>query len=724
MLLSDKYRYIGLDFETTGLDVSKDEPIQIGIMEIDHTGKIIGEYQSLIKPDKKTDELKHIVGFITGLSISDLETAPTREDILPHIEKFFWENTIIIWHNIKFDLDFLNKYFPTLSYHKHIDTVSLAQTIVHYAPSYALDVLIENLKSEKTFNAIFSEEDHGEEKSHDAFYDTKNSNKLFLYFVQYLYELIEKYPNLAHIINQTEGTWKEILQLGKYKDTPQIKVSFPALEKIMPSNTNMSKWAEWIDTDTLENQKKYYIGNMTIKDLLMALASNKNIILAFQNIQKLDIAKAVLNDMGVKNIGFTKEDQTINQEAFEKFLNKGIFSQEECLFVIKYLSHLKRGLGVLNLNNQSDYKIYYYIKDTRNQTKYPIILTTHHGLFASMEDDEGAYKDYDICFFDTEQRYKTYNFYLSSPCDLYYTLNILESFIYQQEVDGQITWVKNESSELQEFVNTFQVYIGVLFNDSTKLFIKTQANMIQHDPIREHGDFYQSNLLWKQLLEKKEGLQKILSPENYEILNKQMNHIQKVFDGVVNVFKKMYGNGSEFYFTYGEAQKFTDWKEFIDVFKSKIIFFSNTNIQATPLIGGETKRGLSDKETQSIKVMSPVIDKLITYIVDEAQKSPQDISYFIFSPRKDESKKIFEDLCKNGINKQAELLVENITGGIGKNVFKAKQTKNKILIWWYNFILYCYANKIPLKQVILFNAKWPNEQNILDDVKWYNINQS
>jgi len=28
--------------------------------------------------------------------------------------------------------------------------------------------------------------------------------------------------------------------------------------------------------------------------------------------------------------------------------------------------------------------------------------------------------------------------------------------------------------------------------------------MVQHDPIREHGDFYQSNLVWKQLLEKKE----------------------------------------------------------------------------------------------------------------------------------------------------------------------------------------------------------------------------
>ncbi len=80
--------------------------------------------------------------------------------------------------------------------------MQLAQTIVHYTPSYALEVLIENLKAEKIFNNIFSDEDHGEEKSHDAFFDTKNSIKLFLYFVAYLYELIDSYPNLVHIINQ------------------------------------------------------------------------------------------------------------------------------------------------------------------------------------------------------------------------------------------------------------------------------------------------------------------------------------------------------------------------------------------------------------------------------------------------------------------------------------------------------------------------------------------
>ena len=91
--------------------------------------------------------------------------------------------------------------------------------------------------------------------------------------------------------------------------------------------------------------------------------------------------------------------------------------------------------------------------------------------------------------------------------------------------------------------------------------------------------------------------------------------------------------------------------------------------------------------------------------------------------KKEESKKIFEDLCKNSIQNKTTILVENITGGVGKNIFKAKQTKNKIIIWWFNFILFLYINKISLDDIIMFNAKWPREQSILDDIKRYNISQ-
>lgn len=239
---------------------------------------------------------------------------------------------------------------------------------------------------------------------------------------------------------------------------------------------------------------------------------------------------------------------------------------------------------------------------------------------------------------------------------MYYTLNILEAFLYQQEVDHEIDPTNQISADLQQFINAFQIFVGVLFTETKHLFTKTEATILQHDPIQDHGDFYQTNLLRKQLLEKHQSLETSLSSDNYTTITKHLNNIQKVFDNVVNINKKMYGN-SDFYFTYSEAQKFTDRKEFIEIFGNKIVFFTNTNTQALNM--PRTKP--TNTSSAFLKTIPPVIDTLVQYIVNEVQKNPDDISYFIFSPKKEESKKIFEDLCKNNIHTQATLLVENIT---------------------------------------------------------------
>ena len=110
MLRSD-IRMIALDFETTGLDTATDEPIQIGIVEFNNEGKIVGGFQSLIRPEKPLKELKSIVSFITGLSVEKLEHAPTRAEVEQEISTFFWDQTVIIGHNIGFDLEFLRKFY-------------------------------------------------------------------------------------------------------------------------------------------------------------------------------------------------------------------------------------------------------------------------------------------------------------------------------------------------------------------------------------------------------------------------------------------------------------------------------------------------------------------------------------------------------------------------------------------------------------------------------------
>jgi hypothetical protein len=108
-------------------------------------------------------------------------------------------------------------------------------------------------------------------------------------------------------------------------------------------------------------------------------------------------------------------------------------------------------------------------------------------------------------------------------------------------------------------------------------------------------------------------------------------------------------------------------------------------------------------------------ERILNYI----NKQETNESFFIVSTRKEESKQIFDTLYKNNIHNDYLLLIENITWWMGKNIAKAKDTKKKIVIWWYAFLLAVYASKIPLDEIIIFNIKGNNEQSILDDIQRY-----
>lgn len=714
-----------MDFETTWLDPSKDEPIQIWIVELDTQGKIIDQFQSLIKPSKKTDELKDIVWFITWFSIADLEHAPFREEILSKISHFFGDDVVVIGHNIKFDLDFLSTYFPGLSYAFAIDTFQLSQTFVHYAPSHALEVLIQHLQEKDPellpwLEMYWLMPSSSKDSFHDALYDTKHSLALYMYCISTLSRLCHKYPNLIQFLGQDASVFSKIFVAPALEVSSPIK--FPALEKISPVTSSAAPKKTDFQLSSLGHAKKYYVGNILIKDLLQALASQKHVILSFSNLQKLEIAKEILHQSWIKNLWFIKEDQTINQKKFQQFLNKWVFSHEEVLFVIKYISHLSRGYGTLDLNNKFDYQVYSFIKDSREQTKYPLVLATHGSLFSILDNELHAYKDYAICFFDVEQWYKSYNFFLSRPCDLYYTLNFLETLIYKNSLESQLESLKSHekssqtlSTKLQDFYQFFQILIWELSIETKKLFTHTPQTYMQHDPIMGHSDFYKTTLCLNKMGTYLESVKDDIEESDFAELSRQIAHMFNVFDSVLSINKKMYGQ-SDFFFVYSENAKFTSRPEFVDLFKtSTIYFFSNTNKQCTMLSANE------DKTLLPMLHFDEKFDKLIDYLstLFSGDTSPKK-SVFVVSTQKEQSKKIFEEIYQKRIHEKASLLVENITWWVGKNIFKAKQEKgDKILIGGYSFLLYAYANKIPLDEILIFNVNGPSKQQILDDIRWY-----
>ncbi len=70
------------------------------------------------------------------------------------------------------------------------------------------------------------------------------------------------------------------------------------------------------------------------------MTADKKVILVFSNAPKLDIAKNILFDLGVKNIGFAREEQTISGEKLQHFLQRKVFEQFELYFLLKYFTHL------------------------------------------------------------------------------------------------------------------------------------------------------------------------------------------------------------------------------------------------------------------------------------------------------------------------------------------------------------------------------------------------
>ncbi len=711
-MLNKNFRYVSLDFETTGLDVKKDEAIQIGLVEIDVNGKPIKEFKSFVKPQKDISELRDLVAYITGIKMDDIKDAPSILDLKDEILDFFGENVVLIWHNIEFDIAFMQKYFGEVQYYSTLDTLILAQSFVHFAPSYALDVLVEHLLSKEKFKNTFDKIHGGvafdSNDVHDALYDSKNSLALFFYLLSYMTELVKEYPVLSNFLAKNTWLYNKILDLqldraGKKNNN----IELPNLERQLPSNVSIDTDLK-IKLEDYQNKERYFIGNVDMKKLIRAISSwNKNVILSFSSVAKLNIVKNILNEIGMKNIWFFRWQTIISKSKFKRFLNKEDFGDNELLFVFKYMSHLRNNSSVLDLNNNFDYKIYHYIQDNNKNKKYPIVLTSHAWLFSILEDVDHLYRHYDVCFFDTEMRYKSYNSYLSKPSDLYLVLNLLENFYYKYTLEN----LEAAKSAIDSFARFFEVFMWVLFTETKKKFVDIRDNFLTINPILENIDFFETNRLIKKFDNHKKILEETLDQKDFENLRNKIDHMINIFGGLIQVDKRMYTQ-SEFYFVYSESSQFTNWDEFTDIFLSHTLFFSNFD--------GSYKNLIEDEKNQEkLKVLK--LDTIGT-ILNFMEKEKDDIwskTYFIISTVKSESKEIFESLYSNGFGQKSELLVENITWSMGKNIFKAKTKWSKIIVGGYNFLMWLFANKVNIDICIDFNIKWKSYKYLLNDIQRY-----
>lgn len=118
--------YILLDFETTGLEASSSEIIEVGAIRVEGLNEV-ARYHTLVKPKSP---IPAIITEITGITNAEVENAPPIEAVADAIAEFLGDLPIVA-HNSKIEQDFLDQHVSPLvggrvfTVHNSIDPLAL-----------------------------------------------------------------------------------------------------------------------------------------------------------------------------------------------------------------------------------------------------------------------------------------------------------------------------------------------------------------------------------------------------------------------------------------------------------------------------------------------------------------------------------------------------------------------------------------------------------------------
>lgn len=101
MMISD---YIAIDLETTGIRLSKDKIIEVGLLKVKDS-QIIDTFSCVINPDMPVDDK---ILELTKISENELENAKRIYEVINHIVDFC-EDYVLLGHNTIFDYSFVKK---------------------------------------------------------------------------------------------------------------------------------------------------------------------------------------------------------------------------------------------------------------------------------------------------------------------------------------------------------------------------------------------------------------------------------------------------------------------------------------------------------------------------------------------------------------------------------------------------------------------------------------
>ncbi len=166
--------FVVIDLETTGFSIEEADIIEIGAVRVE--GGIISEtYSRLIYPGYF---LPRRVTEITGITNAMVIGQPTIDEVIGEFMDFIGTN-IVVGHNVKQDLKFLDKYTKIYLGKKlkipHICTLQLARNLFPGLGNYTLHNLADH------FGITYK-------KVHRALDDAMTTAKLFMIMLEFLWK--------------------------------------------------------------------------------------------------------------------------------------------------------------------------------------------------------------------------------------------------------------------------------------------------------------------------------------------------------------------------------------------------------------------------------------------------------------------------------------------------------------------------------------------------------
>ncbi|MBP6910243.1 hypothetical protein KBC03_01445 [Patescibacteria group bacterium] len=204
---------------------------------------------------------------------------------------------------MQFDMRVLKQHMDVQPY-SVIDTFPLAQALIPFTPSYALEVLDKSLTAANSKNAKPATETTTAESStkvtshHDALYDAYATQRLFFGCIDRLTTIVKKYPEVMIYLSQSEAPLAKIIDTGSSEHI--LRTTTPILTKVYTSDKKLISESE-LDKDEFADKGKYFIGDKSLKSVLKALPK-ENVMYVFSQRHKTQLAKNLLHEIGLTHI--------------------------------------------------------------------------------------------------------------------------------------------------------------------------------------------------------------------------------------------------------------------------------------------------------------------------------------------------------------------------------------------------------------------------------------